>query len=81
MSREKILKDLARSLKVEIGQKFRILTKPFENDVLRITNDTLELNGEAFIYFDTGLLSQLMFGYHKIERLEGWQKWISILLI
>ena len=64
MNREKILKDLARSLKVEIGQKFRILTKPFEND-------TLEVNGEAFIYFDTGLLSQLMFGYYKIEKLDG----------
>lgn len=50
MNREKILKDLARSLKVEIGQKFRILTKPFENDIIRITNDTLEVNGEAFIY-------------------------------
>lgn len=54
MNREKILKDLARNLKVEIGQKFRILTKPFENDIIRITNNTL-----------------LMFGYHKIERLEG----------
>lgn len=71
MNREKILKDLAKSLKVDIGQKFRILTKPFENDVIRIMSDTLEVNGEEFIYFDTGLLSQLMFGYHKIERLEG----------
>ena len=44
MNREKILKDLARSLKVEVGQSFRILTKPFENDIIRITNDTLEVN-------------------------------------
>ena len=58
-------KDLAKSLKVDIGQKFRILTKPFENDVIRIMSDTLEVNGEEFIYFDTGLLSQLMFGYHN----------------
>lgn len=70
MNREKILKDLAKSLKVDIGQKFRILTKPFENDIIRIMSDTLEVNGEEFIYFDTGLLSQLMFGYHKIERID-----------
>ena len=31
MNREKILKDLAKNLKVDIGQKFRTLTKPFEN--------------------------------------------------
>ena len=30
MNREKLLKDLARSLKVEVGQRFRVLTKPFE---------------------------------------------------
>ena len=55
---------------VHEGSNLGLLTKPFENDIIRIMSDTLEVNGEEFIYFDTGLLSQLMFGYHKIERID-----------
>lgn len=70
MGREFVLKRLAESLKVKIGQKFKLDAKQFEDCVLCIKQDTLEVNGEEFIYFDSGLLSQLMFGYHKIVLLE-----------
>ncbi len=39
------IKTQRQSLKVDVGQKFRILAKPFENDIIRITNDTLLMFG------------------------------------